>query len=129
MKRLICFSIAVIIALSVFMAGCTPMYEKSPDQYSKTRWITPDYSFRFTTSDGCKGTYKFGETKYNIKVKFDGSMVTVTETDKNKELFNGDWTYEENERLYIYNISFNTKDFKELKNNYAEFVSLNKEKA
>lgn len=128
MKRVICISVAVIIALSALMVGCSPTYDKSPDQYSKVRWYTPDYSFRFTTSDDCKGTYKFGDKKYNVKVEFDGSWVTVTDIDKNKELFNGDWTYEENERLYIYNINFNTKDYKELEDNYAEHVTLNKEK-
>lgn len=128
MKRIICILIALLIAVSVIFAGCTPVYDKTPDKYSKVRWYAPDYSFRFATSDGCKGTYKFGDTKYNVQVKFDGSFVTVTDTDKKKELFNGDWSYEDGERLYIYNISFNTKDYKELKKNYAEFVTLSKEK-
>jgi hypothetical protein len=128
MKRILCVSIAILIVVSLLCAGCTPIYDKSPDQYGKVRWYVPDYSFRFTTSDNCKGTYKFGDTKYNIQVKFDGAFVTVTDTDKNKEIFNGDWTYEKEERLYIYNISYNTKDYKEFEKNFAEFYTLNKEK-
>lgn len=128
MKRIVCISIALILVLSAALTGCKPTYNKSPDQYSKVRWYAPDYSFRFTTSDDCKGTYKFGDNKYNIQVKFDGSFVYVTDTDKNKELFNADWTYEDDERLYIYNITYNTKDYKELKDNYAEYVTMSKEK-
>lgn len=129
MKKVICISIAAIIVLCAVLSGCTTTTNaKSPASFTKVRWYAPDYSFRFTTSDGCRGTYKFENTKYNIQVKFDGSMVTVTDTDKNKELFNGDWSYEENERLYIYNITYNTKDYKAFETNYAEYVTLSKEK-
>ena len=129
MKKIICVSIVLLIALSSVFAGCSPTYDKSPDQYNNVTWYAPDYSFKFTTSDDCKGMYKFGDIKYNIKVSFDGSWVTATDTDKNKELFNADWTYNDENCLYIYNITFNTKDYKELKDNYAEYVTLNKEKA
>ncbi|MBQ5347942.1 MAG: hypothetical protein IIU39_07825 [Ruminococcus sp.] len=128
MKRFICVSIALIIAFSAALASCSPIYDKTPDKYSKVRWYAPDYCLRFTTSDGCKGTYKFGDTKYNVQLKFDGSFVTATDTDKKKEIFNGDWSYEENERLYLYNLTFNSKDFKEFEKNYTEFITLNKEK-
>lgn len=128
MKRLICLAVALVVAVGVVFSGCTPVYDKSPDQYSKIKWVSPDYSFRFNPSDDCKGNYNYKDTKYNIKVEFQNSALTVTDTDKNKQLFFADWTYEDGEKLYIYNITFNTKDYKELEDNYAEFVRLHQEK-
>ena len=128
MKKIICVSLAFVIILSVMMTGCAPSYDKSPDQYTGIRWITPDYSFMINPKDSCKGFYKYNETKYNIKAEFQSTRMTVTHTDKNKELFFADWTYEEGEHLYVYNITFNSKDYKEFERNYAEFVRLNQEK-
>lgn len=128
MKRLICLAVALVVAVGVVFSGCTSVYDKSPDQYSKIKWVSPDYSFRFNPSDDCKGNYNYKDTKYNIKVEFQNSALTVTDTDKNKQLFFADWTYEDGEKLYIYNITFNTKDYKELEDNYAEFVRLHQEK-
>lgn len=132
MKKVIALAMAAVICVGVLLSGCTPMYDKSPDQYSKIRWITYDYSFKILPSDGCKGTYKFNDKTYNIKAEFESSRVKVVDTDnKNTELFNGDWTYEKNsdgaEQLYIYNISFNTKAYKELDTDYAEHVTLKQE--
>ncbi len=127
MKRILCFTAAVLIAVSVLFAGCSPAYDKSPDQFTKIRWSAPDYSFIINPSDGCKGTYKFNDTKYNIKAEFDGSHIIVQDTDKNKELFFGEWMYDDEDRLYVYNLSFNTDDYKDLKSNFAEFVTLNRE--
>lgn len=126
MKKLIAIALAVVIAAA--FVGCTGTYDKSPDEYSKIRWITPDYSFCIKPDDDCKGFYKFNEKKYNIKAQFSGSNVSILDTDSKKELFNAQWSYEDNDKLYIYNILFNTKDYKELDENYAEFVRLNKEK-
>ena len=128
MKRLCCFIVTIALLAGAVLGGCAPAFDKSPDKYSGIKWVTPDYSFRFNPSDDCKGNYNFNGTKYNIQVKFDGSHVSVTDADKNKELFYGDWLYEDDKHLYIHSITVNTDDFEELKENYSEFYRLNQEK-
>ena len=128
MKRLICLALAAVICMSVLLVGCTGLYDKSPDEYTGIRWISSDYSIRFTPDDGCKGSYYFNDKKYNLRFDFDGSSVTAYDTDNNDtRLFWADWTYEENERLSIYHISFNKADYKEMENNYMEFITLKQE--
>ncbi len=128
MKRTVAAAVAVIMCLCFALSGCAGNYDKSPDQYKKVRWITPDYSFSIYTDNGCKGIYKFNNKKYNIKAKFGSTAVYVYDTDnKNTELFNADWMYD-GDRLHIYGINFNTKKYKEFETNYAEFVDLQKEK-
>lgn len=128
MKRLICIALAAILLVGA-LASCTGTYDKSPDEYTKIRWAAPDYSFVFYPEKDCTGTYKFGETTYNIKVEFEGAAsLTVRDTgNKNERLFIADWMYDDGD-LYIYNIQFNTKDYKAFKENYAEYVTLTKEK-
>ena len=128
MKRIICVSLALVMLAGLLLSGCAPAYDKSPDKFEGVKWVTPDYSFRFNPSDDCKGNYTYNETKYMIQVKFDGSRFTVTDTGANKELFNGDWLYEDGEHLYVYNIAYNTADYEEFKTNYSEFYRLNQEK-
>ncbi|MBQ5398998.1 MAG: hypothetical protein IIU14_06155 [Ruminococcus sp.] len=133
MKKAVAILAAVIVCLCALFSGCTPTYDKSPDQYSKIRWITYDYSFCIKPDDGCKGFYKFNDKKYNIQVTFDSSRLTAADIDnKNAELFTADWMYDKNdagsEILYVYNIMFNKKDYKEFENNFAEHASLKKEK-
>ncbi len=128
MKKTVSIAVTALVFVCVILSGCTGTYDKSPDQIKKARWVTPDYSFIINPTDDCKGSYKFGDTKYNIKVEFKNSNLTVFDTDnKNTELFSADWMYEDKD-LYIYNISFNTKDYKDFKTNYSEFVTLKKEK-
>lgn len=128
MKKIICLALAAVLCMSVMLVGCTGSYDKSPAEYTGVRWIAPDYSIRFTPDDGGKGTYYFNEKKYNVRFDFDGDSFTVYDTDKNDtRLFEGDWTYEENERLYLFNISFNKNDYKEMKENYMEFITLRTE--
>lgn len=127
MKKLLSLIIALLMAVSVLLCGCTPVFDKSPDEYEGVKWVTPDYSFRFNPSNDCKGNFNYKETKYNIQATFDGSRITVTDTDKNQELFNGDWTYEDGDYLYVYNISYNTSAYEELKHNFSEFFRLNQE--
>ena len=62
-----------------------------------------------------------------------GLPLTAADIDnKNAELFTADWMYDKNdagsEILYVYNIMFNKKDYKEFENNFAEHASLKKEK-
>lgn len=131
MKKTGALALAVIMLIGAVMCGCSPRYEKSPDRYEGIRWITYDYSFCINPADDCAGYYKFNDKKYNIKVTFESSRLTAVDTDNgDAELFNGDWMYEgedENERLYIYNISFNKEDYEEFENNFAEFASLKQE--
>lgn len=133
MKKTIAVFVAALICLSAVLCGCSPQYDKSPDQYNDIRWITYDYSFCINPKDGCKGYYNFKDKKYNIKVTFDSSRLTAVDTDNsNTELFNADWSYETNDAgkqtLYVYNISFNKKDYEEFENNLAEYVTLKQEK-
>ena len=132
MKKSIAMALAVILCLSVVLCGCAKKFDKSPDQFEGIRWITYDYSFSINPADDCKGFYKFGDTKYNIQVKFESSRFTAVDTDKSEaELFNGDWTYEKDnsgkEQLYLYNIKFNKDDYEAFEKNYAEFVTLKQE--
>ena len=132
MKKSIAMALAVILCLSVVLCGCAKKFDKSPDQFEGIRWITYDYSFCINPADDCKGYYKFGDTKYNIQVKFESSRFTEVDTDKSEaELFNGDWTYEKDnsgkEQLYLYNIKFNKDDYEAFEKNYAEFVTLKQE--
>ena len=128
MKKTVSMAVTALIFVCLILSGCTGTYDKSPDQIKKARWATPDYSFIINPTDDCKGTYKFDGKKYNIKVEFKNSNLTAFDTDnKNTELFNADWMYEDKD-LYIYNISFNTKEYKNFKTNYSEFVTLKKEK-
>lgn len=128
MKRIICITIAFLLVLGTVLAGCAPRYDKTPAEYEGVKWVTPDYSFRFNPTDDCKGNYTYNGTKYNIRVEFANSMFTVTDTDKDQELFNGDWAYEDGDHLFVYNISYNTDDYEELENDYSEFYRLNQEK-
>ena len=128
MKNILCVSLALVMLAGLLLSGCAPAYDKSPDKFEDVKWVTPDYSFRFNPSDDCKGNYTFNETKYTVQVKFDGSRFTVTDTGANKELFNGDWLYEDGDKLYVYNIAYNTADYEEFKTNYSEFYRLNQEK-
>ncbi|MCH5303383.1 MAG: hypothetical protein J1E41_00845 [Ruminococcus sp.] len=128
MKKTACMVIAVIMLVCIVFSGCTGSYDKSPDQYDKIRWAAPDYSFIINPTDDCKGTYKFDDTKYNIKVEFDTVTLTAYDTDKKDTvLFKADWMYEDDD-LYIYNIVFNTTEYKNFEDNFAEFVTLKQEK-
>lgn len=132
MKKSIAMALAVILCLSVVLCGCAKKFDKSPDQFEGIRWITYDYSFCINPADDCKGFYKFGDTKYNIQVKFESSRFAAVDTDKgDTELFNGDWTYEKDnsgkEQLYLYNIRFNKDNYEAFEKNYAEFVTLKQE--
>lgn len=128
MKKLVCIALAVLFTLSLMLVGCTPSNGKSPADYKGVKWVTPDYSFRFDPENECKGNYNFNDKKYNIQVKFDGTKIYVNDTDSSKELFNGEWMYEDGEALYIHSIFFNTSDYEEFKNNYNEFYRLHQEK-
>ena len=133
MKKAVALAVVVVLCVCAAFSGCTPTYDKTPDQYSKIRWIAYDYSFCINPADGCKGYYKFNDKKYNIKVSFDASRLTAVDLDnKNTELFTADWLYEKNENdntmLYVYNMMFNIKAYKEFKTDYAEFATLKQEK-
>lgn len=128
MKRTVIIAVCAILCVCCLLGGCAGVNSKTPDQFKNIRWETPDYSFIINPSDSCKGTYKFNDVKYNIKAVFTDTDVTVQDTDKNnRELFYAQWTYDK-ENLYIYDITFNTKDYKDFKDNYAEYVSLKKGK-
>lgn len=133
MKKTVVFALAVILCIGAVFGGCMPNNGKTPDKYTDIRWITYDYSFCIKPADDCSGFYKFNDKKYNIKVTFDSSVLTAVDTDKdNTELFSGEWTYQTNdsgnETLYIYNIKFNKKDYKEFESNFAEIATLKQEK-
>ena len=127
MRRIICAWL-IVACLGALLVGCTGVPDKRPDEYSGIRWISPDYSIRFTPDDGCKGSYYFNDKKYNLRFEFDSTSVNAYDTDNNDAcLFYASWTYEENERLYLYNISFDKEKYKEMKNNYMEFITLKQE--
>lgn len=133
MKKAIALAIVAVLVVCAVFSGCTPSYDKTPDKYDKIRWITYDYSFCINPTDSCKGFYKFNDKKYNIKVTFESSRLTAVDTDnKDTELFTADWMYETNDSgnqtLYIYNIMFNSKDYKVFESNYAEHATLKMEK-
>ena len=128
MKRILSAALAAVILLSLVLCGCAPAFDKTPAEYENVKWVTPDYSFRFNTADDCKGNFNYKDVKYNIQVKFDGSHVSVMDADKNKELFNGEWMYEDGDHLYIHTVMYNTADYEEFKTNYSEFYRLNQEK-
>lgn len=127
MKRLLCIALAAVIIVGTMLAGCTPLYDKRPDDYSGIRWITPDYSFRIEPENDCKGKYYYNDKGYEIQAEFATNMVRVICTsDGNKQLFTANWMYED-DNLYIYDISYNTADFKELEDNHNEFYTLRPE--
>ncbi len=127
MKKLICVVAALALMLSA-LAGCANRYDKAPSEYTKIRWITPDYSFSIYPSKECTGSYKFGETTYSIKAEFETSTVIVRDAgNKYTRLFIADWMYKDDD-LYIYNIDYNTKAYKEFETNYSEFYTLSQEK-
>lgn len=133
MKRMVALAIALLLCISALFSGCAPSYSQTPDQYKEIRWIAYDYSFCINPADDCTGYYTFNDQKYNIKVSFESSRLTAVDTGNNDaELFTADWLYEKNdndtELLYIYNMSFNTKDYEDFKTNYAEFITLKQEK-
>lgn len=132
MKKSIISALALVLCACVLFSGCAPIYSKAPDEYTDIRWISYDYNFCINPEDDCNGYYTFNGNKYDIHVKFESSHLTATDTANDKELFNADWTYEKNDSgdtlLYIYNISFNKKDYEDFKTNYAEFVNLKQEK-
>jgi len=122
--------IALISAFALLLAslcGCVPVAGTSPAEVENVKWVTPDYSFRFNTADDCRGNYTYNGTKYNIQAAFEGGRITVTDLDKNQELFSGDWKYEDTDYLFVYNIVYNTADYGELENNFSEFYRLNQE--
>ena len=127
MKKLVCIALAAIFALSLMLVGCTPASKKSPAEYEGVKWVTPDYSFRFNPEDECKGNYNYNDKKYNIKVEFSGTKISVKDTDTDKELFDGEWMYEDGNHLYIHSVKYNTEDYEEMKKNYSEFFRLHQE--
>lgn len=133
MKKTIAIVLAVVLCAGMLLAGCAPRYETAPNEQKDVRWISYDYSFCINPADDGKGYYTFNDKRYNIQVSFDGAMMKAVDTDNsNTELFSGDWMYEttdgKNELLYLYNLSFNKKDYPEMENNFSEFVNLKKEK-
>lgn len=129
MKRIICAVVIAATCLTLLFTGCVNNTGDKPDSFKGITWTSSDYSFRFTPQDDCKGTYKFNGKKYNIKLVFSPKMVIAYDTDKhNIQLFDSDWKYEDGDKLYLYNISFNTKAYKEMKDNFLEFIMLHKEK-
>lgn len=128
MKKLICAALAVALLLGVALCGCAPIVGKSPDKYEGVRWVTPDYALRFTPDDDCKGSFTYNGTKYLIQMKFDGARFTAKDIDADKELFSGEWTYEDGDHLYLHSISYNKKDYEALEGNFAEFYRLHQEK-
>ncbi|MBR1730983.1 MAG: hypothetical protein IJ725_00920 [Ruminococcus sp.] len=129
MKRIVSIAVIAVLCMSMLLTACTGTYDKAPDEYTKIRWAAPDYSFTIYPDNDCTGIYKFQDTTYNIKVEFEGAAsLTVRDTgNKDTRLFVADWMYDDGD-LYIYNIQFNTKDYKAFKENYAEYVTLGKEK-
>jgi hypothetical protein len=114
--------------LIAMFTGCSPSYNKTPDKYKNMRWIAPDYSFMINPTDNCKGYYKYNDKKYNIRAIFENTYISIVDTDnKDTEMFFANWSYDKDEHLYIYNISFRADNYKELKDNFAEFVTLNQE--
>ena len=133
MKKTVAFALAVILCIGVFLGGCAPRVDKTPDQYKDIRWISYDYSFCIKPAESCTGYYKYNDKKYNIIVTFENSRLTAADRDNgNAELFSAEWMYEKDsngaELLYIYDITFNKKDYPELENNFAEYVNLKQEK-
>ena len=129
MKKTALIAVALILCISLFMTACTGTYDKAPYEYTKIRWASPDYSFTIYPDKDCTGTYRFDDKTYNIKVEFEGaSSLIVRDTDnKDERLFFADWMYDDGD-LYIYNIQFNTQKYKVFEENYAEYVTLTKEK-
>lgn len=129
MKKVLSLAVIAVLCVSMLLTACTGKYDKKPDEYTKIRWAAPDYSFTIYPDKDCTGVYKFSGKTYNIKVEFEGAAsLTVRDTDnKDTRLFIADWMYDDG-NLYIYNIQFNTKDYKAFKENYAEYVTLTKEK-
>ena len=129
MRKLLCVMLAAITLMGVMLAGCVQNTGSKPDSYKGIRWVSSDYSFRFTPDDDCKGVYKFNDKKYNIQLVFAPSTVVAVDKDKNDtQLFDGQWKYEEGGKLYIYDVVFNTKAYKEMEKNFLEFIMLHKEK-
>ena len=129
MKKLICVLVCALIGISAMLSGCTGSYDKTPAEFNKITWTTPDYSLRFTPDDDCKGIYSFDGEKYEIRIEFDSTRVTAYDSkDEDKVFFWADWMYEEGDYLFIYNIRFNTADYKALEDNYYEFLRLHQEK-
>lgn len=129
MKRIICLISCVILCLGAFV-GCTKVgdTDKSPNEIDNIKWTTYDYSFSFKTNEDCKGVYTFENTEYDVKVSFESEYVTVTDNSNNKVLWEGQWQYQEDNKLYIYNVSYNTKDYKDFETNFMEFYTLKMEK-
>lgn len=129
MKRLVCAVIAVVMTLCLF-TGCTKIgnTEKAPSEIKNTKWVTYDCKFSFKTNDNCKGFFAFDKTEFDVAVSFDNDYVTVTDINKDKVLWDGQWKYEEDNKVYIYNVSYNTKDYPELETDYMEFYTLKMEK-
>ncbi len=129
MKKLLCALLIALTCMSI-LAGCVQNTGDKPDSIKGIEWNSPDYSMRFQPDNDCKGTYKFNDKKYNIQVVFSPNTLVVNDTDKNDtQLFIADWKYEDgNKKLYIYNIEFNTDAYKEMKQNFMEFIKLKQEK-
>lgn len=127
MKRLICLVLAALFIAGTVLAGCAPKFDKTPAEYEDIKWVTPDYSFRFNPSDDCKGNYNFKDKKYNIKVEFENSRFSVKDLDNDKELFYGDWSYEDKDYLFMSNIVFNKDDYEDFESNLNAFYRLNQE--
>lgn len=129
MKKVLSLAVIAVLCVSMLLTACTGTYDKKPDEYKNIRWAAPDYSFTIYPDKDCTGTYKFDNKIYNIKVEFEGAASLIARDTDNSDtrLFMGDWMYDDG-NLYIYNIQFNTKDYKAFKENYAEHVTLTKEK-
>lgn len=129
MKKIALIAAAVVLCMSMLLTACTGTYDKKPSEYTKIRWAAPDYSFTIYPDKDCTGVYKFDGKTYDIKAEFQGASTLIIRDKGNKDtrLFVADWMYEKG-NLYIYNIQFNTKDYKVFKENYAEYVTLTKEK-
>ncbi len=129
MKKLICILVSALAVVSVVLTGCTGTYDKTPDQFSKITWTTSDYSLRFAPDNDCKGRYTFDGKPYDIRLEFGPTRVTAYDADDaDKVFFQASWTYEEEDYLYIYDIKFNTNDYKLLKENFVEFLRLYQDK-
>ncbi len=133
MKKTVCLLLAVLLCVGAMLTGCTNNAGERPDSYSGIRWISSDYRIRFTPDDGCKGSYYYGDKKYNLRFEFDSSSVIAYDLEKKDEngndvrFFWADWSYEDDGKLTLLHISFNKSEYKEIENDKTEFITLKQE--
>lgn len=129
MKKYIAIVLTLILCATV-LAGCSSTSQSgaTPADAKDVTWTTYDYSLKFNVADDCKGTFTFGDTQYKIKASFEPGFVTITDLDKNKTLFEGIWQSKEENKLSIYGVTYNTKDYKEFKECYSEFFEMKADK-